>query len=669
MTRRCLWIKGPRASTMLASMTSRHLVLGLFTAIGAGCAPVGGLGDLAPSETAKLAPDLAPGAAAQDVIVRLRRVDPDALNFGGVAYDGVDLGVSRVGFDDSLQRQLVEASVEPTLESIYGGARGRVRTYTLFPLLAVRGADEAELAALAADPFVEAIEPDRPHARSLGASLALIGQPAVAAAGNRGAGVGIAVLDTGVDFTHAAFGSCASAGAGGACRVSFAQDFAPDDASNDDNGHGTNVAAIALGVAPDANILGLDVFRSDGLGYTSDILAAINWVVTNRAAYGIQVMNLSLGGGAFTAACPSDAFASAIQTARSAGVLAAVASGNDGYTNRIASPACVPSAISVGAVYDQSYGGLSWSGCSDPTTAADRVTCFSNSASFVTLLAPGALIDAGGRTMGGTSQAAPHVAGALAVLRAAFPSETLDQTQARLTSTGVAVTDPKSNITTPRIRLGQAVAAATPDPARGPAPAPAPAPAPPPGPDRTAPSGTITIAGGAAWSTSRTVNVALSATDNVAVTQMCISSANSCSRFIAYAASARVSLGGTSGTQTLRVWFRDAAGNTSRVATDTIGLDSAAPTNGRLTATAGVGEARLSWTNFRDTGSGIASYVLVGGTTTAPPCTATPLYSGTGTSFTHTGLPGGTVRNYRVCAIDNVGNRSSGATVRVTPTR
>jgi hypothetical protein len=45
------------------------------------------------------------------------------------------------------------------------------------------------------------------------------------------------------------------------------------------------------------------------------------------------------------------------------------------------------------------------------------------------------------------------------------------------------------------------------------------------------------------------------------------------------------------------------------------------------------------------------------------------LYTGTGTTFTHTGLPGGTVRNYRVCAIDRVGNRSSGAMVRVTPTR
>ena len=147
------------------------------------------------------------------------------------------------------------------------------------------------------------------------------------------------------------------------------------------------------------------------------------------------------------------------------------AAGNDAYTNGLNKPACTPGVISVGAVYDsdlsnQGYpNGVNWGNnlCTDSTTAADQITCFSDSASFLTMLAPGAMVTAAGITDGGTSQAAPFVAGATAVLRAAFPQETLAQIQTRIISSGKPITDPRNGVTTPRLNLLAAVAPANDD--------------------------------------------------------------------------------------------------------------------------------------------------------------------------------------------------------------
>src|SRR5438552_3955324 len=148
-------------------------------------------------------------------------------------------------------------------------------------------------------------------------------------------------------------------------------------------------------------------------------MSAVDWVIQNKAKYNIVAINMSLGGGTSTTTCPSDPLAVSIASARAAGVLSAVASGNAGSLNAISSPACGPDAVSVGAVHSANLGGLSWSNCSDSTTAADNVACFSCSSSFLTILAPGVMITAAGITMSGTSQATPHVAGAIAVLASA----------------------------------------------------------------------------------------------------------------------------------------------------------------------------------------------------------------------------------------------------------
>ena len=339
---------------------------------------------------------------------------------------------------------LAALAAEPAAESF------KVKTdYSHLPMIFAQVGSSKAMNAFLRQPDVKAVHSNLKLRRALVQSLPLIRQPETAAQGGAGTGVTVAVLDSGVDYTRAAFGSCAAPG--GACKVVYARDFAPDDGLRDDDGHGTNVAGIVLGVAPGAQIAALDVFDGE-LASSSHIIAAIDWVIANRNAYNIVAVNLSLGGRQYYSPCSSDVFATPIANARAAGILASVASGNQGYKDSMGSPACAPEAVSVGAVYDANQGPVSWRNCTDNTTQADKITCFSNSASFLTLLAPGALIDAAGLTQGGTSQAAPHVAGAIAVLRAAYPNESVDATIARLINTGVRITD-SNDITKPRIDL------------------------------------------------------------------------------------------------------------------------------------------------------------------------------------------------------------------------
>jgi len=339
------------------------------------------------------------------------------------------------------------------LSTLPAGGFDVVTDYSHLPMIYMKLRSFDALESLMSHPSVLRAYENRQRYPVLNESLPLINQPSVYASGKGGAGTTVSVIDTGVDYRRPEFGSCASPGDG--CKVIYARDFAPDDRSPDDNGHGTNVAAIVIGVAPDTRIAALDVFNGD-IAYDSDIISAINWSISNRAAYNIVSMNLSLGDGLkYTSPCTSDVFAVPISNARSAGIIATIASGNEGYTNGISSPACVPGAVSVGAVYDSNLGSIRYPNCIDSTTSPDKVACFSNSSDLLTILAPGALITAGGYTMAGTSQAAPHIAGAIAVLRAddAFPLETVDETISRMTSTGVNVKDIRNNITKPRIDL------------------------------------------------------------------------------------------------------------------------------------------------------------------------------------------------------------------------
>ena len=323
--------------------------------------------------------------------------------------------------------------------------------YPVLPILHVRVTSVQALDKLIQHQKVLSIDENRANRPFLAQSLPLIGRTNTQIAAYNGAAATVAVLDTGVDYSRTEFGGCAAPG--GTCKVVYAQDFAPSDGKFDDNGHGTNVAAIVLGVAPAAKIAALDVFRTDGYAYTSDIINAINWCVTNKASYSIASINMSLGGGRYySPVAPTDSWGTAIQSAVDAGILVAAAAGNDTYTNSLGTPAAYANVVSVGAVYDSNLGGMNWSVCSDSSTFADKITCFSDSAPFLTVLAPGSIITAAGISMSGTSQATPHVAGAAAVLRAAYPADSVSQTVTRLKQ-GKSITDSRNGVVTPRVDL------------------------------------------------------------------------------------------------------------------------------------------------------------------------------------------------------------------------
>ena len=336
-----------------------------------------------------------------------------------------------------------------------------LKQYSHLPISFIRVHSVKALDMLLSNPGVHAVFDDKiSQAAMLAQSLPLIGQPQAAAAGDIGSGTAVAVLDKRVDFRLPAFGSCTSSGFPSGCKVVVQQDVADlaDDGLGYQDGHGTNVAATVLAVAPGSKVVSLNVFNGTGASNT-DVINAINWCIANVSVYNIVAINLSLGSGRDTAPSTASPYYAPFVHARAAGILPVAAAGNSGYTNAIFEPASVVGAVSVGAVYDAAFGPYTWPElptCADSATASDKVACFSNSASFLTLLAPGCRDDGGDSTHCGTSQAAPHVAGAVAVLRSAYPLETLDQTVSRLIS-GVSVTDPRNGVAKPRLSLPMAL--------------------------------------------------------------------------------------------------------------------------------------------------------------------------------------------------------------------
>ena len=400
-----------------------------------------------------------------DALARLKAGKPVDLI---IEYESAEVETAATALSNDKTRRYNKSDIADFRKSRYKTIKDSVETtasrsdvkaladFSHLPMTFKRFNSVAGLNAFLAQSKIKAVYPNKTLHRVLAQSLPLISQPVVTSVGETGSGTTVAVIDDGIDYTRATFGPCTAPGTPATCKVTASIDFG---SGTTDNSHGTNVSGIVLGVAPGSKIAMLNAFSGD-VAYYSDIIAAINWAIANQASYNIVAINMSLGDGSqnTTTCSTGNPFRSPITNARNVGISVVIASGNEAYTNAISGPACTPGAISVGAVYDSNIGGVSWGSnlCTDSSTAADKVTCFSNSASFLTLLAPGALINAAGISEGGTSQATPHVAGAIAVLRSVYPSESLAQTLSRLTSTGVPVSDSRNGIIKPRLNLLEA---------------------------------------------------------------------------------------------------------------------------------------------------------------------------------------------------------------------
>jgi len=235
-----------------------------------------------------------------------------------------------------------------------------------------------------------------------------------------GAGQTICVLDTGVNYSHVALGGCyGNNDPNSSCKVLGGYDYIGDDNDPfDDNGHGTHVAGIVSsndstysGVAPDSKIIAMKVLDSGGSSESgSDILAAIDWCVANASKFNISVISMSFGDNStYNSYCVDAPWDNAIASAVAAGIPVVISAGNcdkpgqSSCTTGVAFPACIENATRVGAVNDVD------------------VISYMRGALFQ-LMAPGVsiistVIGGGFGAKSGTSMAAPHVSGAIALMK------------------------------------------------------------------------------------------------------------------------------------------------------------------------------------------------------------------------------------------------------------
>ncbi|WP_421694782.1 S8 family serine peptidase [Aestuariivirga sp.] len=368
------------------------------------------------------------------------------------------------------------ASLKARYAATLRRAPERFRTLGSLPFAAMDVTPQ-ELDRLAADPEVISIVEDGTLRTSLAESIPLIRANEAWSAGFTGQGQTIAILDTGVDKHHPFLAgkvvSEACFSKGGWCPGGATASVSPDSGMPCpvDCEHGTHVAGIAAGhgesysgVAKDANLISVQVFSQDpfdstrSLTYFSDVLLGLNHIYSLRDSTSIAAVNMSLGSGRYQGNCDTliPALTAAIANLRSAGIATIVASGNAGYTNAISFPACISSAVSVGAVADGNSSGE----CG--TTVADQVTCYSNTSSILSLLAPGSGIKSsvpggGEKTLEGTSMAAPHVAGAWALLKQKYPTGATGDLLLGLKNTGKIIRDGRVTLYKPRIDVAAAL--------------------------------------------------------------------------------------------------------------------------------------------------------------------------------------------------------------------
>jgi subtilisin family serine protease len=351
---------------------------------------------------------------------------------------GAFAGCCVAGQEGTEQRVLIELRARPFLDSAARGSVGTIsaqqtqleqdflridaelgatssritRRYSLLFAGVAATVNVAVRERLRQLPYVAAVHEDESVHAMLADSVPLVGAPTVwSTYGVTGVGVKVAILDTGIDYTHPDLGGCFGSG----CKVVGGYDFVNNDNDpSDDHGHGTHVAGIIAangtlkGVAPGATLLAYKVLDRSGSGSSSDIIAALERAVADGAG----VANLSLGGSGY----PDDPISRAVDNADAAGMLCVVAAGNSGSGYQtVESPGVARSALTVGA-----------------TDKSDQIASYSSrgpvdigGGAFLIkpeMVAPGSTITStirggGYGAMSGTSMATPHVAGAAALVR------------------------------------------------------------------------------------------------------------------------------------------------------------------------------------------------------------------------------------------------------------
>ena len=375
-------------------------------------------------------------------------------------------------------RVIVQYRQEPT-DAHYATMKGRGGKLHL-KLHMVKGAaftiPVRALAALEADPEVVSVTIDHPMNVADDLTNDATGVDAAWNSGFTGAGVGVAVIDSGINDSHPDLHNSAQT----ASRVVYHQDFTGTPTTNsaggsyDLYGHGTHVAGIIggngylsggqyAGVAPGVNLIDLRALDQNGAGNDSTVIAAIQQAIALQNTYNIRVINLSLGRG-IPVGYAQDPLCQAVEAAWNSGIVVVVAAGNYGRLSvngsngfgTITAPGNDPLVLTVGAT--KSNGSSSPSAETKASYSSKGPTTYDHVAKpdimapgngIVSLSAPGATLEAaypqelvsgtdGNNdyfTLSGTSMATPAVAGAVALLLQEQSTLTPDQVKARLMKT------------------------------------------------------------------------------------------------------------------------------------------------------------------------------------------------------------------------------------------
>ncbi len=362
-----------------------------------------------------------------------------------------------------------------------------VKQFEYIPYVAFE-TDAETLTRMRDDALISNVEEDRVGDASLAESTPIVGATTAWASGFSGSGQIVAVLDSGVDKNHTFLAGKVISEACYSSNTSSSTSVCPGGvtaSTASDSGlhcpttvegcaHGTNVAGIAAGkgtafsgVAKDANLIAIQMFsRFDstascggtapcGRYWTSDLIKGLERVRTlSNTMNNIAAVNLSLQTGEqYVSSCDTQhaATKAAIDNLRSVGIATIICAGNYSYTNALTAPACISTAVSVGSTDDGSL-----------NTNLNAVSNFSDSSPLLHLLAPGRWIyssipDNQFQNYSGTSMAAPHVAGAFAILRQRNPNASVGQMLNALIYTGQPITDSRNGLVKPRIKIDAAL--------------------------------------------------------------------------------------------------------------------------------------------------------------------------------------------------------------------